>query len=246
MKLLVTRPDPHNAELITALAQHGIAADSWPSLFITAPHDWQQVEHAIQHISPDDALIFVSQHAVTQLTQAYDLSTLWANPCFAIGKSTAEAIQKQGFQQVIFPDERADSEHLAVCVQERIGTGKTAWIFRGQSGRNYLGDTLTKRGMAVHYVTTYHRSCNTRLPDALHQHYDLIICTSLDGLKALYEAWDHDKKALTHQPITVASDTMLDWAKAQGFTTCHQLPSLANPAIVAWCQDWMNSHHETR
>ena len=245
MKFLVTRPEPHNVELVTALTQQGISASGWPSLWITAPSDWQQAEHAMQHIRADHALIFVSQHAVAQLTQAYDLSKLYEHPCFAIGKTTAEALQKQGFQHVIYPDERADSEHLAVCIQQKIGTNKTVWIFRGQTGRNYLGDTLSRQGMTVHYVTAYHRLCNTHFPDELHQRYDLIICTSLDGLKALHAAWNPDKTTLTNQAITVASDTMLSWAQTHGFTICHQLPSLTNPAIVTWCQDWINSRHET-
>ena len=240
MKLLVTRPEPQNSELVVNLTQQGMHASGWPSLLIAPPTNWQEAEHAMQHIGQDHLLAFVSQHAVVQLAKQYDLSLWYEHPCFAIGKTTAEALKQQGFQHVIYPDERADSEHLVARIQKDIGTIKTAWIFRGQTGRDYLGNTLTQQGITVHYVTCYHRLSNTHLPNELHEQYDLIICTSLDGLKALYAAWDSDKQALISQPITVASDTMLAWAQDHGFTTCHQLPSPSNPAIVAWCQNMIS------
>ena len=75
----------------------------------------------------------------------------------AVGQGTRNALGHFGIDNVIVPSARFDSEALLELRELREVTGKRFVIFRGDSGRELLGETLLKRGATVTYVECYRR-----------------------------------------------------------------------------------------
>ena len=72
---------------------------------------------------------------------------------FAPGPGTAEALADAGIANVRIPATTFDSDGL-LALPELASTsqGKRVLIFRGDGGREQLGDTLRARGAEVDYV----------------------------------------------------------------------------------------------
>ena len=100
-------------------------------------------------------------------------------------------MHEQGIDHVIVPTERFDSEGLLALPELQNVAGMRVMIFRGDGGRELLGDTLKARGATVEYVTCYLRSKSdldvgallTATPDAL-------TVTSSEALSHLWEMLD--------------------------------------------------------
>jgi uroporphyrinogen-III synthase len=66
--------------------------------------------------------------------------------------------QRHGIRDVLSPPLRFDSEALLELPELTAVAGKRVIIFRGDGGREVLGDTLKARGAAIEYVTCYRRA----------------------------------------------------------------------------------------
>jgi uroporphyrinogen-III synthase len=124
-----------------------------------------------------------------------------------------------GIQQVIVPTERFDSEGLLAQPEMQDVAGKRVMIFRGDGGREVLGDTLKARGAQVEYVTCYLRSkpdfdagvLRAALPDA-------IIVTSSEALRHLWGMLkEQDRADLADVALIVPHERIAEAAKQQGW-----------------------------
>jgi uroporphyrinogen-III synthase len=88
-----------------------------------------------------------------------------------------EELEHRGFRGVIAPESQADSEALLALPELQRVKGWRVVIFRGDSGRQLLGEDAGKRGAIVEYAACYRR---VRPPGA--------------GLAA---AWSHGVDAVT-------------------------------------------------
>jgi uroporphyrinogen-III synthase len=75
-----------------------------------------------------------------------------------VGQSSARALHSAGVIDVIAPSDGSDSEALLEMSQLQNVQNLRIVIFRGDGGRELLGDTLKSRGAEVEYVTCYRRS----------------------------------------------------------------------------------------
>ena len=80
----------------------------------------------------------------------------------AIGPATAAELEKSGLKKdgpraIITGPEGFDSEALLASMAAEQVAGKRIAIFRGQGGRQFLGEMLRERGAAVEYVEVYRR-----------------------------------------------------------------------------------------
>lgn len=79
-----------------------------------------------------------------------------------VGLATAEVISRDlsiDLSAVIFPhdDQSSDSEALWDLLNASLGPNQRILIVRGQSGRDWLGDTLRAHGHAVTFLSVYER-----------------------------------------------------------------------------------------
>lgn len=154
LKVLITRPENKAQQLAQSLARQGIACLNQP-LF-----DYQALHNSAaqtKQLTDADMLIFVSAAAV-EFANAYWPATHWqAQPIFAVGQATKQALQTLGIPQVISPEQENSEGLLTLALLKPPLTGKKITIVRGNGGREYLAEVLLRRGAKVSYLEVYQR-----------------------------------------------------------------------------------------
>lgn len=156
---MVTRPAPqaaHLAELIRAAGGNPIV---FPAIEIVAVEDPRSLNSLIDRLDEFDLAIFISPSAVhmamnmikarRQLPPRLKLA--------AIGSGGVRELGNFGLTGVIAPAGRFDSEALLELPELQEIAGRRIAIFRGDGGREMLGDTLAARGARIEYAECYRR-----------------------------------------------------------------------------------------
>jgi uroporphyrinogen-III synthase len=192
--ILITRPARQAggfAEKIGALGGRPII---FPAIVILPPSDSAPVARAHAMLSEYDYAIFVSANAVE-----YGVPDARSWPArlaaFAPGPGTADALAAVGIAAVRIPMTRFDSEGLLELPELAAAGGKRIVIFRGEGGREYLGDVLAARGARVDHVVCYRRSKPASGAIGLNEtfrdgHVDAVTITSSEGLDNLWALCD--------------------------------------------------------
>ena len=155
---LVTRPQHQSQALIERLAQAGWDSILFPAIEIRATQPTPMLRQLAQQLKAYDIALFVSRNAVDfafEYLQADELPP--ALQLGVIGKGSWLALQQQGVASSIIPADSYNSEGLLAAAALQQVSGKRIIIFRGQQGRNLLGDTLRERGAQVEYQEVYQR-----------------------------------------------------------------------------------------
>jgi len=219
VKVLVTRPQQRASGLCQMIEQAGGSALQFAAIEITEPADLQSREYARDHISEFALAIFISPTAVEKTFEF--LTALPAGiRISAIGSRTTRALEAMGLSVDIIPDGH-DSESLLEHPQLQAGeiSGKKIVIFRGEGGRELLGNTLQSRGAEVFYADMYRRSPPTSASQ-LSQYLaeaDIVAVSSNQGLQNLYDLAT-DKNSLTRHALVVPGERSFTLAKALGFS----------------------------
>ncbi|KAF4530946.1 hypothetical protein B566_EDAN018980, partial [Ephemera danica] len=124
-----------------------------------AGENMEPLHNMIARLDTFDLAVFVSPNAVHRVMPLITKAeVLPAQLQFAVvGKGSARALQEYGIRESIVPSSRSDSEALLELDAFRQMQGKRVVIFRGDTGRELLGETLTQRGAVVEYVACYRR-----------------------------------------------------------------------------------------
>lgn len=99
-----------------------------------------------------DMAVFISPTAVRQGLKHLDSK----GKVVALSAGTRRELERSGVRNVIAA-EGADSEALLAVPELQDVAGRRVAIFRGEGGREVLGDTLRQRGANVEYVECYRR-----------------------------------------------------------------------------------------
>lgn len=163
--ILVSRPREQAAGLCRAIAAAGGEALAFPALEIAAVADPRRAAGLWARIAEYDWVIFVSANAVRYAQNIADNGIIPPSSTLrvaAIGAATARALHEAGAGPVLVPPEPGDSEALAAMAELQDVAGRRCLIVRGEGGREWLADTLRRRGAQVDYAEVYRRT----LPDA--------------------------------------------------------------------------------
>ena len=219
LKVLVTRPVERAAGLCRLIEQAGGTALQFAAIEITAPADTQSREYARDHLAEFSLAIFISPTAVEKTFEF--LPEIPANiRITAIGSRTASALESRGLNIDIVPDGH-DSESLLEHpeLQAEHIAGKNILIFKGEGGRELLGDTLGSRGAEVVYADMYRRALPSS-PGKLDQYLveaDIITVSSNEGLQNLFELAS-EKTSLARHWLIVPGKRAFTLAKKLGFS----------------------------
>jgi len=192
--IVVTRPAlqaAHLADLIRAAGGNPIL---FPAIDIVAVDDARALLALIDRLDGFDIAIFISPSAIDM---AMSLITARRElpphlKLAAIGPGSVRELGKFGVTGVIAPVERFDSEALLDLPEMLDVAGKRIVIFRGDGGRELLGDTLAARGAGIEYAECYRRIRPRADPgpllsawerDALHA----VVVTSSEALRNMFE-----------------------------------------------------------
>ncbi|HEX5393445.1 MAG TPA: uroporphyrinogen-III synthase [Rhodocyclaceae bacterium] len=222
--IVVTRPAGQATHLAQALVELGASPVLFPVLSIKPLDDLQPLLDAAIRLDDYDLAVFVSPNAVDQALTPILARRLWPAHLKAatVGKSSEAALARHGVTQVIAPADRFDSEALIAMPELQNVAGWKVVIFRGDGGRELLGDTLIERGATVDYVTSYRRGKPDTPPTSLMKlwnegHLDAVTLTSSEGLRNLYDMLDQLGRAyLRATPLFVPHARIAEQARALG------------------------------
>lgn len=191
--IVVTRPAEQAAHLAAAIAAAGGSAVLFPVLTIQAVEDSQPLRDIAARLDTFDLAVFVSPNAVHHSLAVITPLRAWPKQLriATMGKSSERELARFGMTDIIAPVERFDSEALLALPELQEMAGKRVVIFRGNGGRELLGDTLVARGAKLEYVSCYQRGIPLLDAAALLQRWschelDAIAMTSSEGLRNLF------------------------------------------------------------
>lgn len=229
LKILVTRPRDQTLHLVKGIEEAGGIPVLHPLLEITPVPDERVLKEQLLRLPLAKLAIFISPNAVR-----YGMAAVVATPgklpeslqIATVGKGSAHALRELGVNNVIVPDHGFDSESLLAKLTQVEG-----WqivIFRGNGGRELLGNELKKRGARVEYLTCYHRSHpQWDIRELLN--VDLITVTSCESLEYLWQmltsfALNYHEQGLKMKqiPLFVPHARIAELAREQGWRCIYQ------------------------
>lgn len=192
--IAVTRPAAQAGGLCDAIAARGGVPVRFPVLGIAAVEDPAPLHSIADRLDDVDLAFFVSPNAVQHALTAILARRKWpARTVVAtVGKGSERALAEFGFPVVVAPASGFDSEAVLDLPEfraEAVGARRVV-IFRGDGGRDLLGETLRERGARVEYVTCYRRFRPAEDPGPLLElarrgALDAITLTSSEGVGSL-------------------------------------------------------------
>ncbi|WP_298834764.1 uroporphyrinogen-III synthase [uncultured Piscinibacter sp.] len=248
MKLLVTRPAAQAAEWVGWLCERGIGAEALPLIGIFPPREVAPVREAWAALATKRLVVFVSPNAAEQFFDLRPPALAWPEHTLAgsPGPGTSRVLRSLGVPAACIVEPAADSlqfdsESLWLTLRGHDWHGAAVLIVRGESGRDWLADTLRARGAQVGFVTAYERRAavlddaqrallRAALADPTAWLWMFSSSESIDHLESLAPGsdWRASVALATHPRIAAR-------ARAAGFGAVHECrPSL--DAVVACLQ----------
>jgi uroporphyrinogen-III synthase len=223
--VVVTRPSGQAESLLKRLASAGANPIPFPVIAIQALPVHTPDAQTRQQVAGCDLAIFISRNAVRHglpvIEQAGGLAP--GVRVAAVGKGTAEELDRHGVHVDLLPSRGASSEALLAVLADDTISGKQVLIVRGVGGRELLADTLKSRGACVDYLECYQRvlpDTDAHILPRLHGEgqVDAIVVTSLEGLRNLERLVpDTEKSTLRSVRLYVVSAAMVDLCADLGY-----------------------------
>lgn len=226
INILVTRPAHQAGDLAARIHAAGGIPVLFPVLEILDTKDQRPLLDLLGRLDEFDLAIFISPNAVNKTMSLIRAKRTWPPKLkvAAVGQGTTRELRKFGVDEVIAPILRFDSEALLDMDDLQQVEGKRIVVFRGDSGRELLGDELLKRGATLEYAECYRRvKPNTDTAPLLgawaSNAMSAITITSSEGLRNLYDMVGESGQAwLKKTPIFVSHERIARNAKKLGLT----------------------------
>jgi len=195
-RVLVTRPSEQAATLAELVREAGGEPILFPAIEIAPVADLRRFDAVAARLQQFDLAIFISPTAVQKALERLDKRP-WPErlQVAALGGGSKRELERRGFAAVIAPQGEADSEALLALPELTRVRGKGIVVFRGQGGRERLGDSLAARGARVEYAECYRRvrpAVSADVPAWARSALDAVTVSSGEGLAnldAMLGAW---------------------------------------------------------
>jgi uroporphyrinogen-III synthase len=224
--VVITRPAGEAQCLASLVRDAGGEPLLYPAIEILDAPDPHALDGVIARLDDFDLAIFVSPSAVDKaMTRVSALRKLPVTlRCAAIGPGGVRALQGFGVNDVIAPQGRYDSESLLASSFMQNVRGLRIVIFRGDGGRELLGEMLVARGAVTEYAVCYRRAKPTWDAGGLihaweHNRVAAVIVTSSEGLRNFCDRVGVAGQALLRQtPMVVPHHRIAATAHELGMT----------------------------
>lgn len=251
-RILVTRPSHQAGKLADGILAAGGEPVLFPLLEITPVEDIAALHAQVSQLADYQLAIFISPNAVEQgvaamravgllpvgrvLTRQVGMNPDLRLKIATVGQGSAQVLRELGFDNILVPRERFDSEGLLALPELQAVSGWRVMIFRGDGGRALLGDTLKARGATVDYVTCYQR--HTPAPAAIDwQNLAAITVTSSEALTYLRQLISD---AQLNIPLFVPHPRIAALAQQQGWQHIYPTDS-GDAGLLTALQHWANT-----
>lgn len=238
LNIAVTRPREQADYLARQIALLGGNAIRFPLLEIEAIDDLSELREQVARLDQFNLAIFISPNAVR-----FGLAVTGTLPrhlrVAAVGAGSAQALRTAGILNVIVPSSQFDSESLLALPALCSVQNQRILIFRGDGGRELLGDTLKARGAHVEYAACYRRSKPAgNLEPLLAGSPNAITISSSEALRHLVEM--PGAQALRAIPLFVPHPRIAETAHAAGWQHIIKTASGDDEllsSLVAWANE---------
>ena len=188
-RVLVTRPREQASALAELIREAGGEPILFPAIEIAPVADLRRFQAIAGRLEQFDLAIFISPTAV-QRTLGLLEGRRWPERLriAAIGAGSRRELARRGFGEVIAPQGESDSEALLALPGLADVAGKNVVVFRGEGGRELLGDALAARGARVEYAECYARvrpAVSADQPSWVSGALDAVTVSSSEGLANL-------------------------------------------------------------
>lgn len=195
--IVVTRPRAQAEALAALLRAAGGEPLMFPAIEVRDLPELGPILALVDRLDEFDLAVFISPNAVNKamnLVHARRADRGWpaALKVAAVGRGSRRELEQHGFARVIAPAGHADSEALLALPELNAVAGRRVVVFRGEGGRELLGDTLAARGARVEYAECYRRVRPTADSGPLLTAWarggvDAVTVSSGEGLSNLFE-----------------------------------------------------------
>ncbi len=227
-RVVVTRPAEQAEKLAGEIEARGGSAVRFPVLAIFDADDPRPLQEAAARIDEYDLAVFVSPNAAEKALAAITAWRPWPERVVAaaMGETSARAIARFGVAHIVTPEGgRFDSEALLARPEfsAQAVRGRRVAIFRGDAGRELLGETLEARGARVERIPCYRRGRPDIDAAPLREllargAVDALTVTSSEGLRNLAAmVGAAGAAALKAVPLFVAHQRIAEEARRMGF-----------------------------
>lgn len=251
LRIAVTRPQAQADALSQHIEKLGGTAIRFPLLEISPPADPLALQSVLARLPQFHLAIFISPNAVSYGLQAMHTADqqFGQQLVAAVGNGTATALQAHGIKQVLAPRHRADSEALLELPALQQVAGKNILIFRGDHGRELLGETLQARGAHVAYASCYQRGKPAQpLSRLLQMQPDALTLSSSEALANLWQmAGTAERSKLLEIPLFVLHERIALAARELGWhniTVATGGDAGTLTALVNWAAQQRGSNDE--
>ncbi len=219
--IVVTRPHDQAVSLAQRIIENGGNSILFPLLEISPVADPLPLQQLVARLAEFNLAIFISPNAVRYGMAAIQAAgTLPASLKIAtVGQGSAKALRALGVTAIIAPQDKFDSEALLALPELQNVAGWRVVIFRGDAGRELLGDTLKARGATVEYAACYQRAKPQHDAATLFAaHPNIITVTSSEALAYLWDMLDEASRAkVAAMPLFVQHERIAQAAQKLGW-----------------------------
>jgi uroporphyrinogen-III synthase len=195
--VVVTRPREQAGPIAERIEAEGGRPIVFPAIEIQDLADLGAFFALVDRLEEFDLAVFISPSAVAKalnLVRARRGARPWPASLrvAAIGRGSPRELERQGFSAVIAPQAHADSEALLALPEFAQAAPRRVIVFRGDGGRELLGETLQARGAQVAYAECYRRTrpaadCAPLLAAWARGAVHAVVVSSAEGLANFYE-----------------------------------------------------------
>ncbi|MBZ0104675.1 MAG: uroporphyrinogen-III synthase [Sulfuricella denitrificans] len=245
MGVVVTRPAHQAQPLAKLIGSAGGEAILFPVLEILDAANLSQLNELIARLDEFDVAIFISPNAVSKAIQLIRARRQLPPQMViaAIGKGSKNALERCGITQVIVPEAQFDSEGLLALPQFQNMHGRRVVIFRGEGGREFLGEALVSRGATLEYAECYRRAMpDTDATPLLHRwargEIHAITVTSSESLHNLFELLGQSgQQWLRKTPLFVPHERIAEAARGMGLVQAIVTPP-GDEGLITGLSEW--------
>jgi len=242
LKIVVTRPRDQAEQLAQGIERAGGTVILFPLLEISPVPDPAPLHQLAGRLHEFNLAIFISPNAVR-----YGMAAIRAAGAMlpdalkvaTVGLGSEMALRKLGVTNIMVPTSHFDSEGLLALPALQDVRGWRIAIFRGNGGRELLGDTLKARGAQVEYATCYQRAKPTHDANKLLEASpDALTVTSSEAFAHLWSMLDESaRQRLATRPLFVQHERIAMMARSVGWgnvvTTANGDEGLLG-GLIAW------------